>query len=410
MSRGPLPQGRLFLIARIGQLITSDLELEDLLQQAADLTHAELSYPNVDVPLLAADDPGTLVLRVRGGAYKDRIREEARLPVEGGVMGAAVRERRTQIVADVTRDPRYVPPPSGLSMRAELAVPILLGEQVLGVLNVEGPEPFGEEDVTTLETIAGFLAVAIRNAELVARSQELAVMEERHRLARELHDSVTQTLFSAKLIAESVLPAWRRDAAEGEKRVERLAALLAAALGEMRGLLKELRPPEEQRLLALPSGAFPLPAALRVRRDGVAAVLGERVAELARDGLAATIDAATWRRETPEREEALAKIALELVSNAVKHARPRRIAVRLAAGPSGPALEVEDDGAGFDVEATLARAERRSARGGGLGLLALAERVRALGGALRFDSAPGRGTRVRVTLPAVALPPPPTTP
>jgi signal transduction histidine kinase len=136
------------------------------------------------------------------------------------------------------------------------------------------------------------------------------------------------------------------------------------------------------------------------------------VAELTRDGFAATLEAVLWRRDTPEREEALAKIALELLSNAVKHARARKIALRMTSGPAGPVLEVEDDGAGFDVQATLARAERRSARGGGLGLLALHERVRALGGALRFESAPGRGTRARVTLPpaAVALPPPAATP
>jgi signal transduction histidine kinase len=290
-------------------------------------------------------------------------------------------------------------------MRAELAVPILLGEQVLGVVNVEGPEPFDEEDATTLETIAGFLAVAIRNSELAARAQELAVVEERQRLARELHDSVTQLLFSAKLIAESLVPAFRRDAAEGEKRMARLAELLGGALGEMRALLKELRPAEEQRILTLPSGEFPLPAALRVRRDGLAAVLGERATELSRDGFVATVDCDGWRRQPPATEEALARIALELVSNAVKHARARRIVVRLTIGPRGPELEVSDDGSGFDVAATLARGERRSAGGGGLGLAALGERVRALGGSVRIDSAPGGGTRAFVALPAAAAKP-----
>ena len=391
---------RLVLIARIGQLITSELELEELLQCAADLIHQELHFPNVDLPLVDPSDPETLVVRVRGGQFKERIRHEDRLPIASGVMGAAVRERQTQRVDDVTADPRYVVPPSGLTVRAEVAVPILLGEQVLGVLNVEGPEAFDDADVTALEIVAGFLAVAIRNARLTRRARELAVLEERQRLARELHDSVTQLIFSAKLIAESLLPAVRRDPGEAEKRMARLTELLSSALAEMRALLKELRPAEEQRILTLPSGEFPLPAAIRVRRDGLAAVLAERVAELERDGFAASLDAASWRRLPVEREEALLRMALELIANAVKHARPRRISVRLAAGREGSELEVVDDGCGFDARATLERAAPRSERGGGLGLVALRERVGALGGALRFESEPGRGTRARVALPA----------
>lgn len=395
-------RSRLELLARFGHLVTSKLELDELLDRAADLIHDELRFPNVDLPLLDPDDAGTLVVRARGGEYKRRIRHEDRLSVATGVMGAAVRERRTQLVPDVAADPRYVVPPSGLTVRAELAVPILLGDEALGVLNVEGSEPFDEEDVTTLETVAGFLAVAIRNAELTRKARELAVFEERQRLAHELHDSVTQLVFSAKLIAESLVPAFRRDPAEGEKRMGRLAELLGSALAELRSLLKELRPAEEQRILTLPSGEFPLPVVVRVRRDGLEAVLAERVAELGRDGFAAALDARTWRRLPVEREEVLVKVALELVANAVKHSRARRIDVRLAAGADGPELEVVDDGAGFDVRSTLERADRRGARGGGLGLVALRERVRELGGALRFESEPGRGTRVRVVLPPAA--------
>ena len=392
-------RARLELLARIGQLATNDLPLEELLDQTAELIHRELGFPNVDLPLVDPADPGTLVVRVRGGSYKQAIRHEDRLSLDAGVMGAAVRERRTQLVPDVRLDPRYIVPPSGFTVRSELAVPILLGDQALGVVNVEGPEPFDDEDAVTLETVAALLAVAIRNAELAGRARELAVLGERQRLARELHDSVTQLVFSAKLIAESLVPAFRRDPAEGEKRMGRLAELLGSALAEMRALLKELRPAEEQKILTLPSGEFPLPAALKVRRDGLAAVLAERVAELQRDGYQTALDLRAWQRQPVALEEGLLRVALELVANAVKHARARRITVRLAAGAGGAELEVADDGAGFDVRATLERAERRTERGGGLGLVALRERVRELGAALRFESEPGRGTRVLVALP-----------
>ncbi len=392
-------RARLELLAHIGQLATNDLPLAELLDQTAELIHRELGFPNVDLPLVDPADPGTLVVRARGGSYRQAIRHEDRLSVDAGVMGAAVRERRTQLVADVRLDPRYIVPPAGFAVRSELAVPILLGDQALGVVNVEGPEPFDDEDAATLETVAALLAVAIRNAELAGRARELAVVAERQRLARELHDSVTQLIFSAKMFAESLLPAFRRDPAEGEKRMGRLAELLGAALAEMRALLKELRPAEEQKILTLPSGEFPLPAAVRVRRDGLAPVLAERVAELQRDGYLATLDLRGWRRQPVPLEESLLRVALELVANAVKHARARRIALRLAAGAEGVELEVADDGAGFDARATLERAERRTERGGGLGLVALRERVRELGGALRFESEPGRGTRALVALP-----------
>ena len=290
-------RARLELLAHIGQLATNNLPLDELLDQTAELIHRELGFPNVDLPLVDPDDPGTLVVRARGGSYRQAIRHEDRLGVDGGVMGAAVRERRTQLVADVRLDPRYIVPPAGFTVRSELAVPILLGDQALGVVNVEGPEPFDDEDAATLETVAALLAVAIRNAELAGRARELAVVAERQRLARELHDSVTQLIFSAKMFAESLVPAFRRDPAEGEKRMGRLAELLGAALAEMRALLKELRPAEEQRILTLPSGEFPLPAAVRVRRDGLAPVLAERVAELQRDGYQATLDQSGWRRQ-----------------------------------------------------------------------------------------------------------------
>src|SRR5690606_8043850 len=122
--------------------------------------------------------PDTLVVGVRGGLYKQLIRGEDRLPVHGCVMGDAVLQRRAQRVDDVSRDPRYVRPPARTRMRAELAVPILLGERVLGVVNVEGPAPFDELDQATLEAVADHLALAIENARLVEAAREAALAEQ----------------------------------------------------------------------------------------------------------------------------------------------------------------------------------------------------------------------------------------
>ena len=117
----------------------------------------------------AGELPDTLVVRIRGGYYQRTIHTVDRLPIAAGIMGAAVRERATQLVNDVRADPRYVCPPNVAPAQAELAVPICSAERVLGVLNVEGNRRFDDLDRRSLEIIADYLAVAIENARLSGR-------------------------------------------------------------------------------------------------------------------------------------------------------------------------------------------------------------------------------------------------
>ena len=190
-------------------------------------------------------------------------------------MGAAVRERRIQLVNDVAADPRYVKPPAAVDVRAELAVPIVLGEHVLGVLNVESDRPFDQEDATSLQIIADHLAVAIRNARLFESASALAVLEERERLSRDLHDSVTQMLFSVTLVAQSLIPTWRQDPKEGEARADRVLQLSRLALAEMRALIADLRldVPIHDSLQGAAPGR-PLPRAARGAAGRAARVRG----------------------------------------------------------------------------------------------------------------------------------------
>ncbi len=402
---------RLALIARIGQIITAGLDLDELLQRAADAIHELLGYPTVDVPLIDLDEPQTLVVRVRGGRYKALIRHEDRLPIDVGIMGAAVRERQVQLVNDVANDGRYVQPPAGgLKMRAELAIPILLGNQVLGVLNVESDTPFVPDDAASLQIVADHLAVAIRNARLFASAQQLAVLEERQRLARDLHDSVAQMLFTVTLLAQAVGPAWRRDADEGERKLERMLGLTRDALTEMRALLAELRPAEPVPELAHAAGR--LSSAARIRELGLAGALRSHLRETIRElvahgasagGLAehprVRLRTRGWRSLALEQEEVLYRIAQEALHNAVKHAGARRLEVTLRRRPGQALVRVHDDGRGFDVRAALRRAARGRRDGGGLGLVSMRERAEAIGGRLLVRSSPERGTRVEVLVP-----------
>jgi signal transduction histidine kinase len=387
---------RLALISRVGQIITAGLQLDELLQRAAVAIHELLGYPSVDIPLVDAE-ARQLVIRARGGLYKRLIQGEGRLSLDQGIMGAAVRERRLQLVNDVAADPRYFRPPGTTGSRAELAVPIVLGDQALGVLNVEADEPFGEEDARSLQIVADHLAVAIRNARLFERAQAAATLEERQRLSRDLHDSLTQMLFSITLIAESVRPAWQQDPAEGQHRLDRLMELSRTALAEMRALLAELRgeEPEEEAIM---------PGLSRVRREGLPGALRRYAREISADALSVDFEFAGYQPQPFAREEALYRIAQEALNNVVKHAGAQRVGVVLGLDAESVRLTVTDDGRGFEPGELLLRAAAQGAgRQGGLGFVSMRERAEALHGALRIVASPGGGTRVEVTLPAARV-------
>jgi signal transduction histidine kinase len=385
---------RLALITRVAQIVTAGLQLEQLLQTAADAIHEILGYPSVDIPLLDPDGR-TLVIRTRGGRYKRLISGEARLPVSQGIMGAAVAEKRTQLVNDVAGDPRYVRPVAGTDARAELAVPILLGGDALGVVNVESDAPFTEDDAASLEIVADHLAVAIHNARVYDRAQQVAVVEERQRLSRDLHDSVTQHLFSVTLIAQSLASACRRDPVEGERMAQRLLELSRVALAEMRGLLFDLRAD------GAPGDPEPLSGISRVRREGLPSALRQHAAEVSGDTFRVDVEVRGYRPQPFVREEALFRIAQEALGNVVKHAGAHQVRIALALDASGVRLTVADDGRGFEPGELLLRAAAGGAgRVGGLGFVSMRERAEALHGTLSIQARPGGGTAVEVTLPA----------
>ena len=380
---------RFQLVARIGQIVTQGLDLDDILQSAADAIHELLGYPNVAIPMLDPEDPDTLVIRIVGGHYRRLITREYRQSIHEGIMGAAVREGRTIMVDDVRNDPRHVQTPGTDATGAELSIPIRLGNVALGVLNVERPEPFGPEDAEGLEIVADQLAVAIENARLYDQGRALAALAERQRLARDLHDSVTQMLFGTVMIAESLSAAWKRDPALGEERTQRMLELSRATLGEMRSLLAELRPPEGESE-GPPPGAY---GVRRVRRNGLVDPLAEHARRIAGEDLDVHVDASAYLCNSAW-EEALFRIGQEAVSNAVRHAAAGEVRIRIATVDDGTELEISDDGTGFDPEGCAQASES-----GGMGLASMRERAQAHGGRLDIESAPGRGTRLHVWVP-----------
>jgi len=369
---------RLSLISRIGQIAATGLNREDLLQRAADAVHELLGYPNVDIPIIDADQPDILIFGARGGEHK-KIGFTDRMPVSHGIIGAAAREGRTQLVHDVTKDPRYVTPPLNLKNRAELAVPIIHGGRVLGVLNVEGRKPFDGDDAASLQVVADHLAVAIHNADLHARAQREAVHQERQRLSRDLHDSVTQLLFSLSLLSQSLGPSWRRSAEEGERKAARMVQLSGAALREMRALIGSL----------YPADLFDGQAALKSLPERLRALAPEET----EGGPRVCFKSRGWTRQSPKVEAVLYRVAQEALTNALKHARANRVDLLLSADRGQASLTVSDDGRGFGASDLKKRRPRSS---GGLGLSIMKARVKEQGGRFSLKSVPGKGTTVRV--------------
>ena len=312
-------------------------------------------------------------------------------------MGAAVRARETMLVNDVLSDPRFLQTPGAPDVYAEIAVPILLGDSVLGVLNVETDEPLGESDAELLRLVADQMGVAIANARLHAVTRDRAASEERIRLARELHDSVTQLLFSVTLIAQSLGAAWRRDPEEGERRVGRLLELSQTALAEMRVLLSELRPASDSDS---DSETAPVArAADAIRRYGLVGALRRHIRGLSADGLRVVISAWGYVPCTREQEYELFRIAQEALHNVAKHAAAKTIELSLTTGSQGTVLRVRDDGTGFDGSAAVAHSGRAWP---GLGLRSMRERAESLGAQFTVRSSPGDGTVVEVSVPPAA--------
>src|SRR5205085_811749 len=160
-----------------------------------------------------------------------------------------------------------------------------------------------EGDLQPYQATAAQLATALdsrgQQILLSERGQQVAVLEERHRIARELHDSVTQLLFSITLIAQTIAPAWQRDPEEGERRVQRMLELSQSALAEMRALLVKLHPPE-----AVPAPLPPVPTDReRIQQVGLVAVLTRRCQALEQEGLQISLDVDGYRPLPLEQEE-----------------------------------------------------------------------------------------------------------
>jgi signal transduction histidine kinase len=373
-----------------------DAVLDRLVHAARELVDAR--YAALGIP----DEDGTEFDQfLHAGMSDDLVAELGPLPRTHGMLGAMLADPRPFRTDDITQDPRFRGwwPDAHPLMRSFLGVPIVAKGDIIGAFYLtekEGatergsggsadrsrrspslrgrPAAFDDADEKVITVLAAHAAIAIENARLFEASRELSVIEERNRLARELHDAMTQNLFSLALTAQAAGGLVRTDPARAEAEIDHVGRLARETQAELRSLIFELRPP-------------------RLEADGLVATVGKDLEVLGRaHGLKADLRV----HGTPELpstvEIELYRIVQEALNNAVRHARAESVAVDVDATDDMVTITVRDDGVGFDPAARAIR-ERR------LGLTSMRERAESLGGTLTIETAPRSGTAVRVEVP-----------
>ena len=360
--------------------VTSELSVEQVLQRLVDSARelAGARYAALGIP----DGTGGFRRFLVSGMSDELIASLGPLPRTHGMLGAMLETDAPYRAADIQDDPRFGGwwPRGHPDMRSFLGVPIRVRDEVIGAFYLTEKQKattFEPADQELIELLAAHAAIAITNAGLFERSRELSIVAERNRLALELHDAVSQKLFSLVLTAEAAATQYDRDPAAARTQLQRLRSLSREALEELRSLILGLRPPELAR-----DG---LAATLRSQAEMLERVHGVPI-ELSTDGALDGEPALS-----PDTELDILRIANEALHNAVRHAGAQQVSVRLTDEHGTLVLEVNDDGGGFDPGRPELRARH-------LGLTSMEERARELGGHLEIRSRPGAGTTVRLEL------------
>ncbi len=359
------------------QGLSGALELEAVLQlivdRVRDLADAEYAalgivHPNGDMDRFITS----------GLAPGERERIGA-LPRGRGLLGLIIREGKTFRIPDIATDPRrHGFPPNHPAMHSFLGVPVTVKGRSIGNLyltNKRGAVEFSDDDRTLVERFAAHAGLGIENARLSERVQALALVEDRERIGRDLHDGIIQRIYAVTLGLEDVGEIALQNPAEAGERVDRAIDALHAAISEIRIFIYGLQP--------------------GLDGPGGMAKAFETLAEETRLDTPLQIDVrASDARVSAAISSELLSIAREALSNAARHAAATLVNVELTLGGGVLLLEVSDNGQGFDPDAAR--------NTGHQGLDNMRRRAEAIGGTLRVASHAGDGTRIIVSVPLPA--------
>jgi signal transduction histidine kinase len=352
-----------------------DAVLQRLVDGARELAGAR--YAAIGIPDEESDGFRWFVT---AGMSDELIAQLGDLPRSHGMLGAMLDDTQPYITDNIMRDPRFrgAWPRAHPPMRSFLGIPIVYAGEVVGAYYLTekiGGGMFDDTDQRRISALAGHTAVAIENARLQQQIRELTLVEERTRVARELHDALSQTLLglalSADVAADSL--ASGADGAAVAEELDRIRDLARTARRELRAAVDDLRPAD-------------------LARDGLTATLAKHLDMVGRTrDVEITSDLQDLDALPDETERALLRIAQEAVHNAVRHGRPEHITVQTARDNGTVALTIRDDGRGFDPRS-------QTTRGRTMGLASMRDRAAAVGGRFELRSAPGEGTEIVVRI------------
>jgi two-component system nitrate/nitrite sensor histidine kinase NarX len=369
----------LFTLLQVSQNVSSTLELDVLLGMVLDQLKQVLDYNGAS--LMSMDRNVLRILAYRGPIGQDDILR-LEIPFDSSTMNYdVIRSGEPIIIPDV-----YADTPAARSFRQTagdeldtlfgyircwMGIPLKVKGEVIGMLSLDHSQPnfYTAASASLALAFANQAAIAIENARLFEKTEQAAAAQERNRLARDLHDAVSQTLFSASLIADVLPKLWDRNPEAGKQKLDELRLLTRGALSEMRTLLLELRP---ATLVDMDLGDL-------LRHLTNAFTGRTRVpVELKIDG---QID------PLPQIKEVFYRVAQEALNNITKHADASQVSVNLQCGEGHVQLEIRDDGRGFDLQAISPE---------NLGLSIMRERAETVGAHLEIHSKIRSGTRIEL--------------
>jgi len=373
----------LSMLLETSNVVASNLELKPLLQVVLEQLQSVLRCTGATILVMDGDE--LIILDHRGPMAADAV-ATARFPGRWAAATAELRRGSPLVIDNIWSDGptatafREAAPPALTALlmyaRALMLVPLEVRGRLIGFLLVDSDEPnrYGTRDAQLAWALANQTAVAVENARLYDQARRLATLEERQRLARELHDSVTQTLFTVSMLVRALPDARRGGEERSDAMLAHLGEVTEAALAEMRTLLLELRPSAVLQA-DLPALMRQLALAFRTHI--------ERPVELELDcagNLPMEVHLAFYRT---------ARAAL---ANIAKHAASARARVILQQREDSATIVVTDDGGGFDATRVAQRPHP--------GLEIMRERAAAIGASLEISSAPGEGTAVTLRWPS----------
>ena len=367
----------LYALDRATRAIAGELDLDRVLQLIVDSVRELVGARYA--ALGTFDTVGRIERFITSGMDAELRRSIGPLPQGHGLLGTIIRDGRTLRIPDIARHPdSYGFPPHHPPMHSLLGVPIGIAGGTVGNFYLTeklGALEFSEADQELVERFAAHAGIAIQNARLHQEVQKLAIVDERLRISRDLHDGIIQSIYAVSRSLEEVPDLLDEDKAAALERVDRAIDRLHTTIGDIRTFIVGLGPETDSGLV----GALASMARELFAESGI-------VLDVDLDD-AVQLD----RRISPEAAHELSQIAREGLSNIVRHSGAKQAVLAIRVEGDTATLRVEDDGIGFDPVRPLGS--------GHFGLANLRDRAAAVAGSLSIDSSPENGTRIIVRLP-----------